>query len=179
MNICTKLFLSRAIRRLSLPHCGNSRHLSSTSNMNQQQQQDQPQLKSDNLKPEISPEAQKQQQEGGVPPAKPTGSLQDMDPNKLMAKRNQVQNWCSYRSSAGMHIASLHDQHPVKLFVHLLMTARMHYVICASPAQPQRTNAIHAHPPGWPPLSPVHARNQHSLHGRCATTLKCMLLSTL
>jgi hypothetical protein len=42
-----------------------------------------------------------------------------MDPNELMAKRNQVQNWCSYRSSAGVHVASLHDQHPVTLFVHL------------------------------------------------------------
>jgi hypothetical protein len=55
-----------------------------------QQKNEQVQAKSDNLKPEISPEAQQQQKEAGVPPAEPTGTLQDLDPNELMAKRNQV-----------------------------------------------------------------------------------------
>jgi hypothetical protein len=55
-----------------------------------QQKNEQAQTKSDHLKQEISPEAQKQQQEAGVPPAEPTGTLQDLDPNDLMTKRNQV-----------------------------------------------------------------------------------------
>lgn len=54
------------------------------------QTKEQMQTKSGNLKPEISPAAQQQQQGAGVPPAKPTGTLQDMDPNALMEKRNQV-----------------------------------------------------------------------------------------
>lgn len=58
--------------------------------MDQQQGNEQVQTKSDNLKPEISPEAQQQQKEAGVPPAEPTGTLQDLDPNDLMTKRNQV-----------------------------------------------------------------------------------------
>lgn len=41
-------------------------------------------------KPEISRQAQEEQQKGGVPPAKPTGTLQDKDPNELIEKRNQV-----------------------------------------------------------------------------------------
>lgn len=57
----------------------------------EQQGNDQMQPKGDKLKPEISPQAQQEQQEGGVPPAKPTGTLQDLDPNELMTKRNQVQ----------------------------------------------------------------------------------------
>lgn len=96
-----------------------------------EQQQEQPQLK-----PEVSPEAQAQQEEGGVPPAKPTGTLQvclsvgaalkcalliecpcqmhaqlgfvpdllcvlladdvqDVDPNELIKKRNQVCRVCA------------------------------------------------------------------------------------
>lgn len=55
-----------------------------------EQTKEQMQPKSNDLKPEISPEAQQQQQEAGVPPAKPTGALQDMDPNALMEKRNKV-----------------------------------------------------------------------------------------
>lgn len=63
---------------------------SATAAASMDQTKDQMQPKSDNLKPEISPEAQQQQQEAGVPPAKPTGTLQDLDPNALMEKRNQV-----------------------------------------------------------------------------------------
>jgi hypothetical protein len=64
--------------------------VSSATAASMDQTKEQMQPKSDNLKPEISPEAQQQQQEAGVPPAKPTGALPDMDPNALMEKRNKV-----------------------------------------------------------------------------------------
>lgn len=107
-----------------------SRFVSSLSNSNMEQPSGETQPKSDNLKPEISPEAQKQQQEGGVPPAQPTGTLQDLDPNELLTKRNQVRclvgfgvlqsvwrelrgaSWrqqCSCHASSHLHIVTLND----------------------------------------------------------------------
>jgi len=61
--------------------------LLTTAHMEQQQQ---PKPEAPALKPEVSPDSQRQQQEAGVPPAKPTGTLQDVDPNELLTKRNQV-----------------------------------------------------------------------------------------
>lgn len=80
--------LPRLVTRSCLSECSfGGVQLLTTANMEQQQQ---PKPEAQALKPEVSPDSQRQQEEAGVPPAKPTGTLQDVDPNELLKKRNQV-----------------------------------------------------------------------------------------
>lgn len=87
MHLISNASKARALCRVSF---SQPFQLCTTWSMEKHPKQGQAQPKPDSLKPEVSPEAQKQQQEGGVPPAQPTGTLQDVDPNELLTKRNQV-----------------------------------------------------------------------------------------